>query len=155
MRDGPPECWPMGQSRAHGCRSALVLSLWLAIFALAAGTAGAAGITNSGGDLRDGWYANQPRLSPDAVSSGTFGQLWDRPVVGQVYAQPLVVGTTVVVVTEGNRVYALDSETGAVRWQKYLGPSFPAALIGGGCADLTPELGATATPVIDPATNTI
>ena len=34
---------------------------------LAAKFAAAAGITNSGDDLRDGWYRNQPKLSPDAV----------------------------------------------------------------------------------------
>jgi iron transport multicopper oxidase len=127
----------------------------LALLAIA-GSAAAAGITNSGGDLRDGWYPDQPRLAPDAVSSPTFGQLWKADVDGQVYAQPLVVGDTVIVATERNNVYALDAETGAVRWTRSLGAPFPAASIGPhGCADLQPDLGVTSTPVIDTATGTI
>jgi hypothetical protein len=121
--------------------------------AFGAAGAGAAGITNSGDDLRDGWYPNQPALSPDAVADSTFGQLWDAPVDGQVYAQPLVTGTSVIVATERNKVYSFDSETGATKWSRDLGPSYPANLIG--CGDLNPDLGVTATPVIDEATNTI
>jgi iron transport multicopper oxidase len=119
------------------------------------GSAHAAGITNSGNDLRDGWYSNQPRLAPDAVGAGTFGELWKADVVGQVYAQPLVIGSIVVVATERNQVYALDTETGAPKWTRDLGPSFPSKLIGWGCGDLAPDLGVTATPVIDEKTNTI
>ncbi|MCW2983166.1 MAG: legume lectin beta domain protein, partial [Conexibacter sp.] len=114
---------------------------------------GAAGITNSGGDLRDGWYPNQPKLAPDAVAASTFGQLWDAPVDGQVYAQPLVNGTSVIVATERNQIYSLDSETGARRWTRDLGPSYPASAVN--CGDLYPDLGVTATPVIDTTTNTI
>jgi outer membrane protein assembly factor BamB len=121
-----------------------------------AGGASAAGITNSGDDLRDGWYPNQPQLAPDAVSAGTFGELWKGDVDGQVYAQPLVTGSTVVVATERNKVYALDAETGAATWTTSLGTPFPAAKIGPyGCADLQPDLGVTSTPVIDTATSTI
>jgi iron transport multicopper oxidase len=117
--------------------------------------AGAAGITNSGGDLRDGWYPNQPRLAPDAVSSSTFGQLWKAQLDGQIYAQPLVHGDRVIVATERNVVASLDAETGATKWSKSLGAPFPYTLIGWGCSDLTPDLGITATPVIDATTNTI
>ncbi|MCW2995052.1 MAG: legume lectin beta domain protein [Conexibacter sp.] len=125
----------------------------LLLSTITAGGASASGITNSGGDLRDGWYSNQPSLSPDAAASSTFGQMWDAAVDGQVYAQPLVTGTSVIVATERNQVYSLDAETGAKKWSRNLGPSFPADLIG--CADLTPDLGVTATPVIDTTTNTI
>src|SRR3954451_23792447 len=97
-------------ARARGSIAALVLLLALAY---AGGAAHAAGITNSGSDLRDGWYPDQPRLAPDAVAASTFGQLWNVPVDGQVYAQPLVVGSTVIVATERNQVSALDAETGA------------------------------------------
>ncbi|WP_272477875.1 choice-of-anchor D domain-containing protein [Baekduia alba] len=131
------------------------MALLLAL-ACAGASAHAEGVTNSGDDLRDGWYPNQPRLAPDAVSAGSFGQLWKADVDGQVYAQPLVVGSTVYVVTERNQVYALDSETGDLKWTRDLGAPFPATLIGSaGCPDLTPDLGITSTPVIDRATNTI
>jgi hypothetical protein len=148
----------MGMTRgsAHG-RAARGIARGLGaaalLCALSAAPAGAAGITNSGNDLRDGWYPGQPRLGPDAVSSATFGNLWQAPVDGQVYAQPLVVGTSVIVATERNHIYSLDTETGTENWSVDLGPSYPASLIG--CSDLTPDLGVTATPVIDPATNTI
>ncbi|HEV7496231.1 choice-of-anchor D domain-containing protein [Baekduia sp.] len=120
--------------------------------------ASAAGITNSGGDLRDGWYGDQPKLSPDAVAGSNFGKLWDAPVDGQVYAQPLVVDTgvnkkSVIVATERNEVSSFDAETGDKNWSVNLGPSYPANLIG--CGDLNPDLGVTATPVIDTATNTV
>lgn len=121
----------------------------------AAGGAGAAGVTNSGNDLRDGWYPNQPRLSPDAVSASDFGALWYRKLEGQIYGQPLVVGDSVIVVTEHNQVANLDAETGVPRWTKDLGAWFPASKIGWGCGDLWPDLGITSTPVIDSTTNTI
>ncbi len=134
-------------------RSAEMLCVAAMLGVVGIGTAGAAGITNSGNDLRDGWYPNQPKLSPDAVANTNFGQLWDAAVDGQVYAQPLVLDKSVIVATERNQVYSLDSETGARKWSADLGPSYPADLIG--CGDLTPDLGVTATPVIDEATNTI
>lgn len=123
--------------------------------AAATGNAGAAGVTNSGNDLRDGWYPNQPRLSPDAVSASNFGSLWYQKLDGQIYGQPLVTGDSVIVVTEHNQVANLNAETGAVRWKKDLGASFPASKIGWGCGDLWPDLGITSTPVIDTTTNTV
>ena len=89
----------------------------LAVIALAsAGQALASGITNSGDDLRDGWYPEQPSLTPQLVSGGTFGQLWSTTVEGQVYAQPLLANGTLLVATQNNKVYGLDPATGALRW---------------------------------------
>src|SRR4051794_34400171 len=86
-----------------------------------ASPAGAAGITNNSDDLRTGWYPGQASLSPQLVSGGTFGRLFDTAVVGQVYAQPLVAAGTLLVATEYNRVYGLDPGTGAKRWERDLG----------------------------------
>jgi iron transport multicopper oxidase len=125
-----------------------------------AGAAVADGITNSGDDLRTGWYPNA-EISPEVVKGGTFGQLWSAPVDGQVYAQPLVASTpgtssgkTVIVATENNEVYGLDSATGTQNWANHFPgtPWDPAHL---GCADIKPSIGTTATPVIDPATDTV
>ena len=44
-------------------------------------------ITNSGDNLRTGWYPEASTITPQLVSGGTFGQLWSAPVEGQVYAQ--------------------------------------------------------------------
>ncbi|HEX7609074.1 MAG TPA: choice-of-anchor D domain-containing protein, partial [Solirubrobacteraceae bacterium] len=127
----------------------------LAIVVLgSAGQALASGITNSADDLRDGWYPEQPSLTPQLVSGGTFGQMWSATVDGQVYAQPLLANGTLLVATENDKVYGLDPATGALRWPAplNLGPAWKAADIG--CGDLAPNIGITATPVIDPATNT-
>lgn len=101
-------------------------------------------------DLGTGWYDNQPRLAPSTVAGATFGQLFKVNVTGQVYAQPLVAGGTLFVVTEDNFVYGLDAETGQPRWPAFnVGSPFLASDIG--CGDLTPHLGITGTPVIDAA----
>jgi outer membrane protein assembly factor BamB len=107
-----------------------------AVLALAPAGASAAGITNSGNDLRDGWYPNQPRLTPEVVSGGTFGELWKAPVDGQVYAQPLVDGDIVLVATERNEVYGLDTESGEQRWHRSLGTPFDPDDLESTCTDL-------------------
>ena len=119
-----------------------------------AGQALASGITNSADDLRTGWYPNQPTLTPQLVSGGTFGQLWSTAVSGQVYAQPLLANGTLLVATENNLVYGLDPATGASKWAKPLNLGTPWKAADIGCGDLAPTIGVTATPVIDPATNT-
>ncbi|HEY7829518.1 MAG TPA: choice-of-anchor D domain-containing protein [Solirubrobacteraceae bacterium] len=124
-------------------------SLWLALAAQAPGS----GITNSGDDLRTGWYPNQSSLTPQLLSGGTFGQLWSANVEGQVYAQPLLDNGTLLVATETNKVYGLDPTTGAQKWAKPLNLGTPWNPADIGCGDLTPSIGVTATPVIDPATN--
>jgi hypothetical protein len=142
----------------RSARRATALSVVGALLLLAglcavAGAAMAEGITNSGDDLRDGWYPEESALTPQLVSGGTFGQLWSTPVDGQVYAQPLLSNGTLLVATENNKVYGLDPATGAMRWPALdLGSPWKAADIG--CGDLTPNIGVTATPVIDPSTNT-
>jgi len=122
------------------------------ILAAPAGGAAAAEVTNSSENLRTGWYPNEPAISPESVSSGSFGQEWSASVAGQVYAQPLLAGGTLLVATEHNMVYGLDPATGAPKWSTSLGPSWNPAEIG--CSDLTPEIGVTGTPVIDTSTNT-
>ena len=102
--------------------------------------------------LRTSWYPNQSGLSPSLVGGGTFGQLFSANVVGQVYAQPLVSQGTLLVATEAGNVYGLDPASGAERWARNLHtPWNPADL---GCGDLTPTIGITGTPTVDPATNT-
>ncbi|MFI5911758.1 choice-of-anchor D domain-containing protein [Dactylosporangium sp. NPDC051541] len=99
--------------------------------------------------LRTGWDPQEPALGPSAVASGNFGRLFATKVQGQVFAQPVVVGNTVVAATEDNYVYGLDAVTGAVQWSRALGPAWPAAT--SGCADITPNIGSTSTGVYDPA----
>ena len=124
----------------------------LSSLALAAQALGS-GVTNAGDDLRTGWYPNQPSLTPQLVSGGTFGQMWSANVEGQVYAQPLLANGTLFVATENNKVYGLDPTTGALKWSKPLDLGTPWNPSDIGCGDLTPSIGVTATPVIDPTTN--
>jgi hypothetical protein len=118
--------------------------------ALASETPGSE-LTNSGGNLRTGWYPNEPSITPELVSGGTFGRLWTTPVTGQVYAQPLLDDGTLFVATEANNLYGLNPATGAQQWTKKLGEPWNPGEIS--CDDLTPEIGVTSTPVIDPETN--
>ncbi len=137
--------------------SALCTLVLVVVLLLAAATQAAAAelpgseLTNSGGDLRTGWYPNEPSITPELVSGGTFGRLWTTPVEGQVYAQPLLSDGTLFVGTEDNDLYGLNPATGAVEWSKSLGEPWNPGEIS--CADLAPKVGVTATPVIDPETD--
>jgi hypothetical protein len=103
--------------------------------------------------LRNGWDANEPSLSPSQVSSGHFGQVFNTTLQGQIYAQPLIAGNTVIVATQDDLVYGTDASTGAIQWQRSVGRPEPTTATG--CADITPNYGVTATPVIDPASGTV
>jgi iron transport multicopper oxidase len=135
-------------------RTVSVLSTLLALLLLAASPpALGVEVTNSGDNLRTGWYPDEPSITPQLVSGGTFGQLWSAPVEGQVYAQPLLDDGTLFVATEANKVYGLDPTSGALKWSQPLNLGTPWNPSDIGCGDLTPSIGVTATPVIDPATN--
>ena len=107
--------------------------------------------TASFNNLRTGWDPNEPTLTPTAVNGPNFGQVFSTSVKGQVYGQPLVIGNTLIVATEDDWVYGLDATTGAVLWSKQVGTPYPITY----CADLTPNIGITSTPVYDPSTNTV
>jgi Bacterial lectin/Bacterial Ig domain/Abnormal spindle-like microcephaly-assoc'd, ASPM-SPD-2-Hydin len=109
--------------------------------------------TVSGTVARTGWDSAEPGLAPAQVTASDFGQQFSVQLDGSIYAQPLVIGNTVVVTTEKAKVYGVSAGTGAILWQRSFGNPFEAATIG--CGDLTPDLGSTSTPVYDPATNTV
>jgi outer membrane protein assembly factor BamB len=96
---------------------------------------------------RTGFYPNQPALDPAIVGSPYFGQLFDAPLDGQIYAQPLYAGGVVFVATESNHLYGLDPTTGQVLWTRQLGTPFQATDIN--CGDLLPSIGVSGTPAID------
>ncbi len=80
-----------------------------------------------------------------------FGRIFDTTVQGQVYAQPLVSGNTLLAATEDNWIYGIDPQSGAIQWSRNVGTPWNSADIG--CTDLEPHVGITGTPVIDPETN--
>ncbi len=117
--------------------------------------------------LRTGDNLTERILKPRNVRAGSFGRLYSYPVDGQIYATPLYMdgltlpdGSThnvVFVATEHDSVYAFDANGGGLLWQdSFIDPangitpfSTSDAL---GCGQITPEIGITATPVIDPDT---
>jgi hypothetical protein len=107
-------------------------------------SAGPDELTASQNDLRTGWDPAEKAMTPAEVPA--FKQLFETPVKGQVYAEPLVIGSTVIVATEQDVVYGLDAATGAVRWQTSLGKPYHIT----SCSDLSPDVGVTGTPVYRP-----
>jgi PQQ-like domain/Abnormal spindle-like microcephaly-assoc'd, ASPM-SPD-2-Hydin len=122
------------------------------------GPAGADEGTISQNFSRDGWDSSEASLSPAAVSAKNFGQIFDTPVNGQVYGQPLNVGNSVLVATEDDYVYSINRNTGAVNWSTQLGSPWevlPATALCGAPVPIEPYLGVTSAPVYDPSTGTL
>jgi len=123
----------------------------------------AADITASQNALRNGWDSSEPKLSPATVKTFSSAPVWTAPVDGSVYAQPLVVGSIVIVATESDWVYGLNAGTGARMWATRLGSAYPIGSDptfmhppkGGPCTDLLPNIGVTGTPTFDPVTGHI
>jgi outer membrane protein assembly factor BamB len=75
---------------------------------------------------------------------------WASPALsGQVYGEPLVYGSDVYVATENDVVYALSATTGRVLWARHLASAVPSSKLP--CGDISPTVGITGTPVIDPS----
>ena len=71
---------------------------------------------------------------------------------GDIYGEPLVVAGRVLVVTEGDSVYAIDATSGKRAWRVNLGDPVPRSALE--CGNIDPT-GITGTPVIDVATSTL
>ncbi len=112
--------------------------------------AGAVSTTNNGDNARDGWYPDEPDLSPASITSGDFGQLFSTQLTGAVYGQPLLDDGVLVVTTEADWIYGLDPVSGDILWSRNVGTAFNEGSQEG-CGDLLLS-GITATPVVDPST---
>jgi outer membrane protein assembly factor BamB len=106
---------------------------------------------------RTGWNANEQILTPRSVDKSRFGRWWHTLLDGQVYAAPLVVASVrvngrthdlVIAPTEGNSVYALEADTGAILWKQHLATPLTDDEYND-CINITPLHGITSTPVID------
>jgi outer membrane protein assembly factor BamB len=102
--------------------------------------------TYHGGNARTGLWPG------GTVTSAA--QSWSSPTSldGQVYAEPLSCGNTIVVATEEDSVYAINATSGGVLWHTHLGTPVPGSALP--CGDIDPS-GITGTPVIDVATGII
>ena len=145
------------------------------------GVTNLAGVFTYHNDLsRDGSNPSEYALTTANVTAATFGKLFSCTVDGAIYAQPLWVANltingashnVVFVATQHESLYAFDADASpcVMLWHASLidtnhggtagetsVPSGPTGnLVGGGNGDITPEVGVTGTPVIDPATNTL
>jgi polyvinyl alcohol dehydrogenase (cytochrome) len=99
-------------------------------------------------------------FDPSTTQLGTLAGSWSASLDGAVYAEPLALGSTIIVVTENDTIYALDAGTGTVSWSTHVATPAPLSLVRslGGlpsyCGNIDP-LGMTGTPVYDPASNEV
>jgi len=107
---------------------------------------------------RTGQNLTESVLTLANVASSSFGKLRVLTADGLVDAQPLYLSALMVggsahnvlfVATENDTVYAYDSDTGTVLWQKSLLGSGEMPSDDRGCGQVTPTIGITSTPVID------
>ncbi len=111
-------------------------------------------------NARTGQNLGEGILTPANVNASSFGKLFNFAVDGKVDAQPLYVNAVTVgghrhnlliVATEHDSVYAIDADTGTKYWQVSVLPSGETTSDTRNCDQVVPEIGITATPVIDPA----
>jgi outer membrane protein assembly factor BamB len=110
----------------------------------------------AGGDSWTEYHANP---AGTGVASGvsavvTSKRFWtSRPLSGQLYGEPLEFNNMVFIATENDVVYALSSSTGRVVWSRHVASSVPSTRLP--CGDISPQVGITGTPAIDPTRNEI
>jgi hypothetical protein len=134
-------------------------------------------LTQRGDISRSGVNASETVLTPANVNATQFGLLFSYAIDGYAYAQPLympgvtingVTHNVVFIATEHDSVFAFDADSdaganAAPLWQITLLDAAHGAAPGASTVpnedtdsgDLTPEIGITSTPVIDPSSGTI
>ncbi len=122
-------------------------------------------LTYHNDNSRSGLNSNETTLTTANVNPTQFGKLGAMAVTGLVDAEPLYVGgvtigaathNVVVVATEHDMAYAFDADTFAQLWSasmltNFTGEATVTTSDVGGCTQVAPEVGITATPVIDPS----
>ncbi len=107
---------------------------------------------------RTGLNSSETTLNSTNVTSSKFGLLRTLPVDGIVAAQPLYLAglsaggqqrNVVFVVTEHDSVYAFDADSGAQIWKVSILGANETTSGDHNCGQISPEIGITATPVID------
>jgi hypothetical protein len=107
---------------------------------------------------RQGQNTLESILTTSNVNSSSFGKIGFFTVDGKVDAQPLYVyrlpgmfhtQNTLFVVTEHGSAYAFDADAGSQSWKVSTLASGETTSDNHGCSQITPEIGITATPVID------
>jgi len=142
----------------------LVSAFLFALGSIAAAAAQVAVTTYHYDNYRTGWNSKETQLTPAKVAS-SFGWLATVSLDDQVDAQPLLVPNVMItagnfkgkhsvvyIATENNTVYAIAANNGNVFLSRNLGAPVYYPL---GCHNNGPNVGITATPVIDTASSTL
>lgn len=119
-------------------------------------------LTYHNDNARTGQNMSEQTLTTANVKT-SFGKLFEDSVDGLVDAQPLIktqvtipglgIHNVIYVVTENDSVYAFDADTsGPALWHVSVLGTGETASDDRGCGQVTPKIGITSTPVIDPAT---
>ena len=131
-------------------------------------------------NTHQGQNTQESILTPSNVNTNTFGKLFSQTVDGEVYAQPLYVGNltlpnlgthnVIFIADEHDTVYAFDADSNggansAPLWKASMlctshgaaagATTVPTADVQSGTGDINPEIGISATPVIDLNTGTL
>ncbi len=116
-------------------------------------------LTYHNDNLRTGKNPSETILTPKNVNSQQFGKLFVITADGKVDAQPLYVPEVAIpgngshnvlyVASEHGTVYGFDADTGATLWMVTTLASGETPSDNRGCGQVSPEIGVTATPVID------
>jgi hypothetical protein len=126
-------------------------------------------ITSQYDNARTGANLNETKLTPRNVNVQHFGKLFTLHVDGDVYAQPLFLGGVEIpgkgrhdvlfIATEHDSVYAFDAygNPSTPLWQaSFLKDGLTTVpALAASCPFISPEIGITSTPVIDPDTGTL
>ena len=116
-------------------------------------------LTYHNDNARTGQALSETILTTSNVNSTQFGKLFQVSVDGKVDAQPLYASTVAIpsqgvhnvlfVATEHDSVYAFDADAGKQLWKVSLLQAGENPSDKRGCGQVSPEIGITATPVID------
>ena len=93
-------------------------------------------------------------VDPSGTDLSPASAAWTSATLdGQIFGEPLVYAGRVVVATENDTIYELAANTGATIWSTHIGTAVPSGDLP--CGDISPTVGITGTPMIDPSTDKI
>lgn len=147
---------PDGRSGRLAIAASIALLVLVACSSSATQGTGPALPTGSRSTAAADWptYHRDPsRSGYDPTASRATGRLapaWHVDLDGAVYAEPLVIGGTVVVATEADTLYGIRA--GRVAWRRPIGRPAPLSTLP--CGNIDP-LGITGTPVYDRGTGLV